>query len=250
MLHKSAVIDSKAKLGSGVKVGPYAIIDKGVIIGDKTEIGPYVRIKEGTKIGSSCKIYEGVCIGNPPQDIKFKGGKITIEVGNNNILREFVTIHGGSTVIGDNNFLMAYVHIAHNCKLGNGIMIANATQVSGFVEIEDYAFLSGLCPVHQFTRIGCYSMLAGGYRVPKDIIPYALASGDPLHIYGLNIIGLKRHKFTKQTIKSLKKAFKILLFSGLNTSQAITRIKEDLPPISEIVHLVEFIEKSPRGIAK
>lgn len=253
MIHSTAIVDKGAIIGKEVKIGPYSIIEEGVEILEGTEIGQGCQIKSGVKIGKSCKIYEYASVGNPPQDTKYKGEEIRVQIGNHNIIREFVTIHGGTgstTIIGDNNFLMAYVHIAHNCELGNNIIIANATQISGFVTVEDYAFISGLCPIHQFVRIGCYSMIAGGYRVPKDVIPYALAASDPLQIYGLNIIGLRRHKFKPETIKILKQAFTILLFSGFNTSQAISRIKDTLPSIQEITHLVDFIQNSKRGIVK
>ncbi len=252
MIHKTAIVDKRAMLGVGVKVGPYSIIELAEI-GDKTEIGAGVQIKKGVKIGADCKIYEYASIGNPPQDVKYKDEEIRVQIGDYSLIREFVTIHGGAgetTVIGNDTFLMAYVHIAHNCKLGNNVIIANATQVSGVVTIEDYAFVSGLCPIHQFVRIGCYSMIAGGYRVPKDVIPYSLATGDPLHIHGLNIVGLRRQGFKPETIKTLKEAFRILLNSGLNTSQAVLRIKEDLPQLTEVKHLIEFTEKSERGIAK
>ncbi|MDD2889626.1 MAG: acyl-ACP--UDP-N-acetylglucosamine O-acyltransferase [bacterium] len=252
-IHKSAIVDKSAIIGNNVTIGAYSIIEKGVEIKDGTEIGPFVRITGNTKIGLKCKIYESVSIGNPPQDVKFKGEQIYIEIGDNNILREYVTVHGGAgtpTIIGNNNFLMCYVHIAHNCKLGNNIIIANATQISGVVEIEDYAFVSGLCPVHQFTRIGGHSMIAGGYRVPKDVIPYSLAASDPLKIHGLNIVGLKRRNFPPKTLKTLKQAFQILLFSNLNTSQAIAQMKKELPLIPEVKHLLTFIETSKRGIVK
>lgn len=253
MIHPTAIVGKNAILSKDVTVGPYSIIEDEVEILDATEIGQGCQIRNGVKIGKECKIYEYTSIGNPPQDTKYKGEETHVQIGNNNLIREFVTVHGGAgktTIIGDNNFLMAYVHIAHNCKLGNNIIIANATQISGFVTIEDYAFISGLCPIHQFVRIGCYSMIAGGYRVPKDVIPYALAASDPLRIYGLNIVGLRRQGFKPETIKILKGAFDILLFSGLNTSQAITRIKDTLPSIPQIKHLVDFIENSNRGIAK
>ncbi len=253
MIHPTAIVDKQAVLGKGVKIAPYSIITEEVEIGNNTEIGAGVQIKNGATIGTDCKIYEYASIGNSPQDLKYDGEEIKVQIGNHNFIKEFVTIHGGAgetTAIGNNNFLMAYVHIAHNCKIGNNVIIANATQVSGVVTIEDYAFVSGLCPIHQFVRIGCYSMIAGGYRVPKDVIPYSLAAGDPLHIRGLNIIGLRRRGFKKEVIKMLKEAFKILLDSGLNTSQAVIRIKENSPQLPEVKHLIEFIEKSKRGIAK
>lgn len=253
LIHPSAIVDNAAIIGNKVTIGPYSIIEKGVEIGAGTEIGPFVRIIGNTKIGNNCKIYEGVSIGNPPQDVKFKDEPTNVEIGSNNLLKEYVTIHGGAgtpTVIGNNNFLMCYVHIAHNCKLGNNIIIANATQVSGVVEIEDFAFVSGLCPIHQFVRIGAHCMIAGGYRVPKDVIPYSLAASDPLKIHGLNIVGLRRRNFPAKTIKALRQAFDILLFLKLNTSQALIKIKDTLPHTPEIIHLIKFIENSSRGIAK
>jgi UDP-N-acetylglucosamine acyltransferase len=247
------VIGKGVKLGKNVTIGAYTVIEEGVEILNDNKIGSGVQIKKGTKLGRKNTLYEYVSIGGEPQDVKYNSGNLEVKIGNNNILREFVTIHGGSggsTFIGDNNFLMAYVHIAHNCKLGNNIIIANATQISGHVEIEDYAFISGLCPIHQFVRIGTYSMIAGGYRVPKDVVPYALAAGDPLKIHGVNIIGLKRNGFKAEVISQLKQAYKILFNCNFNTNQAIKRIKDTLPPIPEITHLISFIENSKRGITK
>ncbi len=252
-IHKTAIVDEDAILGKDIKIGPYSIIEK-VKIDAQTEIGPFCHIKERTEIGKNCEIFEGVSIGNPPQDISYKGKKTKVVIGDNNIIREFVTIHrsteGDKTLIGNNNYLMAYVHIAHDCKIGNNVIIANATQLSGFVEIEDFAFVSGLCPIHQFVRIGGYCMIAGGYRVPKDVVPYSLVSGDPLRVCGVNKIGIKRQGFPGEVIGILEKAFKFLFFSDLNTSQAITKVKETLPQIKEIKHLTEFIENSKRGIVK
>jgi UDP-N-acetylglucosamine acyltransferase len=253
MIHSTAIIDKGAILAKDVRIGAYSTIGKGVEILNGTEIGQGCAMKAGTNIGKDCRIYEHVSIGNPPQDTKYKGEETHVRIGDRNIIREFVTIHGGTgnaTLIGNDNFLMAHVHVAHNCELGNNIVIVNATQVSGYVNIEDYAFISGLCPVHQFVRIGCHSMIAGGYRVPKDVVPYGLAASDPLRIHGLNLVGLRRRGFKREVIVALKKAFDVLLFSDLNTSQALTRIKEDLPSIPEVDHLVDFVEKSERGIAK
>jgi UDP-N-acetylglucosamine acyltransferase len=253
MIHSTAIIDKEAILGKRIKIGPYSAVEKDAKILDGTEIGHGCVVKAGTNIGKDCKIYEHVSIGNPPQDTKYKGEATQVQIGDRNIIREFVTIHGGTgnaTLIGDDNFLMAHVHVAHNCELGNNIVIVNATQVSGYVTIEDYAFISGLCPVHQFVRIGCHSMIAGGYRVPKDVIPYGLAASDPLHIHGLNMVGLRRRGFKREVIAALKKAFDVLLSSDLNTSQALTRIKDNVPLIPEVAHLVDFTEKSERGIAK
>jgi UDP-N-acetylglucosamine acyltransferase len=253
-IYPTAVVSPDVIIGDGVSIGPYSIINGDVKIGDRCEIGAHTFIGRWTDIDKDCKIFQNVVIGNPPQDVKFKGKRSYVRVGERNIIREFVTIHRGSgedeeTRIGNDNFLMAYVHIAHNVKLGNNIIIANGSQLSGFVEVEDFAFISGLCPIHQFVRIGCHSMIGGGYRVPKDVIPYSLCAGEPLRPKGLNIVGLRRHGFTAETIEILKQAFNILLFSRLNTTQAVDELKK-LPQIKEVKHLIDFIIKSKRGIAK
>lgn len=254
-IDKTAIVNSKAKLGKNVKIGPFTTIGENVTIGDGTEIGPNCHITGWTEIGKNCDIFHGVVIGTPPQDVKFKGKRSFCIIGDGNIIREYVTIHRGSdpdskTVIGSNNFLMAYSHIGHNCKIGNGVILANASNLSGYVEVEDYAFISGLVPVHQFVKIGCYCIIGGGFRVPKDIVPYSLAGGYPIRIYGLNTVGLKRHKFKSETRRILKEAYKIIFFSNLNTRQAIVRVQTDLPQIEEVKHLIRFIENSTRGIVK
>ncbi|MCK4596180.1 acyl-ACP--UDP-N-acetylglucosamine O-acyltransferase [candidate division WOR-3 bacterium] len=253
-IHKTAVVDKNASLGKNIKVGAYSFIEADVEIGDGCEIGNYVCIKNGTKIGENNKIYEGVVIGNPPQDIKFKGGKSHINIGSNNIIREYVTIHRATekdkkTVVGDENYIMAYCHLAHDVRIGNGVIIVNATQIAGFVEVFDCAFISGLCPIHQFVRIGEYSMIGGGYRVPKDVLPYSLSVGNPLLAVGVNIIGLQRHNFSKQTIGIIKRVFNLLLSKEFNTRQAIDRIRDEFPMTKEVKRIVEFIESSERGVA-
>lgn len=254
-IDKTAIVSSEAKLGKNVKIGPFSTIDKNVTIGDGTKIGPNCHITGWTEIGKNCDILHGVVVGNPPQDVKFKGKRSFCVIGDGNMIREYVTIHRGSdyeskTVIGSSNFLMAYSHVGHNCNLGNGVILANAANLSGYVEVEDFAFISGLVPVHQFVRIGCYCMIGGGYRVPKDIVPYSLAGGYPIRICGLNTVGLKRHKFKAEIRNILKEAYKIIFFSNLNTHQAIARAKTDLPQREEVKHLIEFIENSTRGIVK
>ncbi len=254
-IHKTAIINRDASIGKNIKIGAYSIIEAGVKIGDGCEIGNYVCIKRGTKMGRNNKIYEGVVIGNPPQDVRHKKEEEGfVNIGSNNIIREYVTIHratgeGEKTIIGNDNFLMAYCHIAHNVRMGNGVLIANAAQLAGFVLVFDYAFISGLCPVHQFVRIGKYSIIGGGYRVPKDVLPYSLTAGDPLRARGVNIVGLRRHNFSNESINLLNKAFHLLLLKKLNTHQAIERMREELPLNEEIKHLIEFIELSERGVA-
>ncbi len=251
-IHKTAIIGGDTSLGKDVKVDAYSIIEEGVEIGDGCEIGNYVCIKRGTKMGKNNKVYQGTVIGNPPQDLSFKGGETFVRIGSNNTIREYVTIHratGEGTIIGNDNFLMAYCHIAHNVKIGNGVIIANAAQLAGFVLVFDCAFISGLCPVHQFVRIGEYSIIGGGYRIPKDVLPYSLTAGDPLRARGVNVVGLKRHNFGKKSIDILNRAFRFLLSRELNTHQAIEMIRKKLPQREEIKHLIEFIESSERGVA-
>lgn len=254
-IDSSSIVDSGAIIGKNVQIGPFSIIENNVKIGDNNIIADNVLIKEGTIIGNGNKICHSALIGGDPQDLSYKGWKSGVEIGDNNTLREFVTIHKASkknesTKIGSNCFLMAYVHIAHDCCVGNNVIIANATQMGGFVTVEDNAFLSALIPIHQFSKVGGFSIVGGGYRIDKDVLPYALAGGEPLRLYGLNIIGLRRNNFKKETINVLKKAFDIILDKGLNTTQAVEKIKKTLPKIPEIDNMLRFIKESKRGIVK
>jgi len=254
-ISESAIVDENAILEDGVKIGPFSIIEANVIIGKGTVVEDNVVIKAGTVIGEKNIICHSAIIGALPQDLKFGGWKSGVEIGSNNTIREFVSIHkasleGNITKVGNNCFLMAYVHLGHDCEVGNNVIIANMTQLGGFVRIHDFAFLSALIPVHQFCTVGSYSIAGGGYRIDKDIIPYALAGGEPLRIFGLNIIGLRRNNFQKETIKLLKQAFNIILDRKLNTTQAIEKINNTLPRTQEIEYLLSFILNSRRGIAK
>lgn len=254
-IHPTSIVDQGAELGDNVRVGAYSIIEDGVVIGDGTEISSSCLIRRGTTTGRDCRIFHGAVLGELPQDVRHKGDESFCTIGDGNILREYVTIHratdeGGTTAVGNGNYLMAHAHVAHNCRIGDEVIIANATLLAGYVQVEDYAMVSGLCPVHQFVRIGSHSMIGGGYRVTKDVPPYCLAAGDPLRVHGLNIVGLKRRNFAEETLRILKEAYRILFRSRLNTSQALQKIKNGLPPIKEIHHLTEFIEGSKRGIIK
>lgn len=254
-IHETAIIHPKAILGEGVEIGPYTLIGEHVTIGEKTWIGSSCLVEGWTTIGRECRIFHGAVIGTPPQDVKYSGEESYCIVGDRNIFREYTTVHratgeGGVTRIGNDNFIMATAHIAHNCEIGSGIVIANGSVLAGHVQVEDKAFISGLCPVHQFVRIGTLTMIGGGCRVPQDIVPYMMAAGYPLRIIGLNRVGLERHGFVDGTRKTLKNAYRILFRDGLNTSQALQKIEEDLPQTSEIQHLLQFIQASKRGIAK
>jgi UDP-N-acetylglucosamine acyltransferase len=255
-IHPTAVISPDAKLGEGVEVGPYSIIGPDVTIGRNTAIGPHVVIQEQTDIGENCKIAQFCSIGGDPQDLKFRGEKTRVIIGNDNNLREYVTINRsttadiGVTVIGNNNLIMAYCHVAHNCKLGNNIIMANAANLAGHIHIDDYAIIGGLTGVHQFTRIGCHSIIGGASALAKDLPPYLMASGNHAKLFGLNLVGLKRRGFKEENIKQLKQAYKILFRSSLLLKTAVEKVRSELEDTPEIRTLLEFVEKSERGICR
>lgn len=255
-IHTSSIIDPKALIESGVEIGPYCIVKNNVKIGKGTKLISHAVIEEGTEIGKNCTIYPFTSIGFPPQDMKYKGEDTKLIIGDNNVIREYATLHrasvGGSgvTQIGDNNFLMAYVHIAHDCKIGSNIVMANGATLAGHVTIEDFAVIGGLVAVHQFTRIGRYAMVGGFSGIGQDIPPYTIASGARAKLYGLNAIGLKRHNFSDASINALKKAYKILFREKRTLKDALKVIRETIPQTEEILHLVEFIELNKRGICR
>jgi UDP-N-acetylglucosamine acyltransferase len=250
-----ANVADEAVLGNNVVVEAFATIGPKVEIGEGTWIGTSSLVTGSTKIGKDCKIFHGAAVGSIPQDLKFRGELSHVRIGDRNTIREFATIHLATgedeeTVIGDDNLLMAYVHIAHNCILGSHIVLGNACNLAGHVTVEDWACVSGITPIHQFVRIGAHSYVGGGSRVPKDIAPFMLAAGNPLKMAGLNEVGLTRRKFPSKVIGTLRQACKLLFFSKLNTTQALEKIRADLDQIDEIQKLCEFIESSERGIAK
>jgi UDP-N-acetylglucosamine acyltransferase len=254
-IHPTAIIDPSAKIGSDVEIGPYTIIGPECVIGDNCRIGPSVAIHRWTELGEGCRIWHGASLGGDPQDLKFKGGRTKVIIGKNTVIRECATINlstdeGDITKVGDNCFIMAYSHIAHECTVGNGVIMANSATLAGHVEVEDFAIIGGLTPVHQFARVGCYCMIGGSSAVQKDVLPYTKAFGNPLSMYGLNSIGLSRRGFNQEQRDAIEKAYRLIFRSHLNTSQAVTRIKEELPLTPEIKHILEFVESSKRGITK
>jgi UDP-N-acetylglucosamine acyltransferase len=255
-IHPAAIIAPDVEIEEETYIGPFCIIKEGVHIKKGTKLVSNVIIEGNTEIGENCIIYPFTSIGLPPQDLKYKGEKTGVKIGNNNIIREYITIHrasvdgDGVTVIGDNNFLMAYVHIAHDCKIGSHIIMANVATLAGHVVVEDYAVIGGLVAVHQFTRIGAYAMVGGFSGVGQDIPPYMIASGARTKLFGLNTIGLKRHGFSDSTINELKKAYKILFREKRTLKDAIKKIQKDLPYTDEIKHLIDFIQKNKRGICR
>jgi UDP-N-acetylglucosamine acyltransferase len=253
-IHPTAIVHPKAELGSGVSVGPYSVIQEDAVVGDRTQVASHVCIEPGTRIGSDCQICPMAVLGGAPQDLKYGGGTSRLVVGDRNTIREYVTINrateeDGETRIGSDNLIMAYVHIAHNCVLGDGVVLANGVQLGGHVEIEDLAGVGGLTPVHQFVRIGKLAFVGGISRVSKDVPPYFLAAGSPLRVVGINVVGLRRRGVSADTRLVLKRAHRFLYRSGINVRQALVSIQEELEPLPEIRHLVEFIENSSRGIS-
>ncbi|RKZ22304.1 acyl-[acyl-carrier-protein]--UDP-N-acetylglucosamine O-acyltransferase [bacterium] len=238
-----------------VKIAESAVIEDDVEIGEGTVIKEGVIIRSGTRIGKNNIIFPYAVIGEEPQDLRFRGERSGVIIGDGNIIREFVTIHraageGENTIIGNGNYLMAYVHVGHNARIGNGAILVNGATLGGYAEVHDHAYISANVAVHQFTRVGEYAIVGGGFRVTKDVIPYALAAGEPLRIYGVNFLGLRRCGFSQEKREIIKEAIRILTRMGLNTSQAVECIRRELPDIEEIRKLLRFIETSKRGIAK
>jgi len=255
-IHKTAIVSAKAEIDEGVHIGPFCVVGEGVVIKSRTRLISNVVVEGSAEIGEDCIIHPFATIGVAPQDLKYKNEKTGVKIGKKNIIREYVSIHrasvggDGLTEVGDSNFLMAYVHIAHDCKIGNSIVMANAATLAGHVYVEDYAVIGGLVAVHQFTRIGAYSMVGGFSGIGQDIPPYTMASGARAKLYGLNAIGLKRHGFSDEAINNLKRAYKILFREKRTLKEALKKIKSDLPETPEIKHLLEFIEKNKRGICR
>jgi UDP-N-acetylglucosamine acyltransferase len=255
-IHPTAIISPDAQLDEGVEIGPYTIIGSDVKIGKNTIVGPHTVIDDYTHIGEGCRIFQFCSIGAPPQDLKFGGEKTRVVIGNFNMIREFVTIHRatsadiGMTLIGDNNMLMAYTHVAHNCKLDNHIIMSNVATLGGHVHVEDYAIISGLSAVHQFSRIGAHSIIGGASGVAKDVPPYTLANGNHARLFGLNLVGLKRRNFSEKTIKALGKAYRIVFRSRLLLDAAIKKVEEEVDNFPEVQHFVQFIKESKRGVCR
>jgi UDP-N-acetylglucosamine acyltransferase len=253
--HPTAVVSPKAEIAQNVKIGPFAIIEDDVIIGDGCVIGSSALIADGTRLGDNCRVFHSAVLGTIPQDLKFKGEKTTLEIGNGVTIREFATLNRGTvdrlkTVIGDNCLLMAYAHIAHDCVLGKHVVIANAVNMAGHCIIEDYVGVGGMCPIHQFVRIGKHSFIGGGLRVHKDVPPFILAMGEPLRYGGLNNVGLKRRGFSDEALAAIKKTYRILYQLNLTTQDALAKIEQEIEPIPEVRDIISFIRESERGVIR
>jgi UDP-N-acetylglucosamine acyltransferase len=255
-IHPTAIISPEAEIATDAQIGAYSIIGPDVHIGKQTVVGPHVVIESHTDIGERCHIYQFAAIGAAPQDLKFKGEQTRVIIGNDNTIREFVTIHRataadtGTTVMGDHNLIMAYSHIAHNCILDNHIIMVNAANLAGHIHVEDYAIIGGLSGVHQFTRIGAHSMIGGASAVTRDVAPYLIVAGNHATTHGLNSVGLKRRGFSEETVNAIKRAYTLVFRSSLLLKTAIEKIHEEVEDIPEVRHFLEFIEKSERGLCR
>ncbi len=250
-----AYVNPQAKVAPNVVIEPFVTIDKNVVIEEGTWIGSNVTIMEGARIGKNCRIFPGAVISAVPQDLKFAGEETIVKIGNNTTIREFVTINRGTrasyeTVIGDNCLLMAYVHIAHDCVIGNNVILANAANLAGHITIDDWAIVGGMVAIHQFVRVGAHCMISGGSLVRKDVPPYSKAAREPLSYVGVNSIGLRRRGFTDEQITNMQDIYRIIYLRGYNVSQAVEIIEADVPATPERDEIISFINSSSRGIMK
>jgi len=256
MIHPTAIIDPKAEIDTDVEIGPYSIISHDVSLGSGTVIGPHVTVAPYVAVEADCHIYQFASVGAEPQAVKFKGEKTYVKIHRGTVVREFVTINRGTafgtgvTEIGENNLLMAYCHVAHDCKTGRNVILANNATLAGHIVVGDYVTIGGLVAIHQFVRIGDYAYVGGKSAVPKDIPPYVIASGDRAKLYGLNRIGLQRHGFSESTIAALKKVYRIFFRYGITLNEAIERALAEVEHLPEVNNLINFIKSSERGITR
>lgn len=248
-------IHPNAKISAHVEIGSFVTIEKNVIIGEGTKIGAHATLLSGTRIGKNCTVFPGAVIGAIPQDLKFQGEETTVSIGDNTTIREYVTINRGTaaknqTVIGDNCLLMAYSHIAHDCILGNHVIVSNASQLAGEVEVNDYAIISAGVLVHQFTQIGRHVMVQGGSKVNKDVPPFVIAARDPISYTGVNTVGLTRRGYTRMQIQLIQEVYRHLYLRGYNKSQAIEYIQAELEESKMKSEIIDFIAGSSRGIIR
>ena len=255
MTQPFACIHPDAKIAENVVIEPFCVIEKNVTIGAGTHIGPNVTIYENTVIGENCRIFPGAVVGAIPQDLKFKGEQTYTIIGNNTTLLECVTVHRGTaskgkTVIGDNCLVMAYCHVAHDCLLHNNIIMSNATQLAGEVEVDDFAIIGGGTLVHQFSHIGSHVMIQGGSKINKDIPPYVIAAREPIAYCGINSVGLNRRGFTPEQIHTIQEAYRLIYQGGMIVSQALDTIEATMPQTPERDTILHFIRNSERGIVR
>jgi len=256
-VHPTAIVDSGAKIHASCKIGPYCTVGPQVEIGENCELVSHVVMEGPTKIGVRNRIFPFSSIGLGPQDLSYQGEPTRLEIGDHNVIREFVTINrgtvkgGGVTRIGSHSLIMAYTHIAHDCRIGDHVILANAATLGGHVIVEDWATVGALCPVHHFVRIGTHSFIGGGTTITRDVLPFSKTSAERgTHAYGLNAVGLERRGFSKERIRQIHHAYKVLLASKLNTSQALEKLKSESDRGEDVEMLIRFVEASERGVIK
>lgn len=255
-VHPTAVVDPSAELADRVSVGPYAVIGADVVIGSETEVGAAAQIQGPTTIGARNRIFGHACVGFEPQDLKFSGERSHLQIGDGNTIREFATLHrgtepgGGKTVVGNDNLFMAYTHVAHDCFVGDRTIFGNASTLAGHVEVDDDAILSAFCAVHQFCRIGRHAYIGGYTVVTMDALPYAQTVGLKAVALGINRIGLQRRGFDEERLRVVEAAYRTVVRSGLNTSEALDRLREEFGADDDVRYLIEFIESTKRGVLK
>jgi UDP-N-acetylglucosamine acyltransferase len=252
-IHPTALVDATATLGEDVTVGPWAIVGPRCVVGDGAVLAPRATLERDVTLGRGVSIGIGSVVGGDPQDLKFRGEETRVEIGDGTTLREYVTVnrataHSWVTRVGSGCFLMSYVHVAHDCALGDGVIISNGTQLAGHVVVEDRATISGLVAAHQFVRIGAHAFVGGASRVAQDVPPYVKAVGNPVRLFGLNSVGLQRSGFAEPVVKELKRAYRLLFRSEHTVSQGIARARDECEALPEVLHFLDFVAQSERGV--
>ncbi|MDQ8157784.1 MAG: acyl-ACP--UDP-N-acetylglucosamine O-acyltransferase [Gemmatimonadota bacterium] len=252
-IHPTALVDASAQLGNDVEVGPWAIIGPQCTVGNGTHIAARATLERNVRLGERVQIGSGAILGGDPQDLKYRGEETWVDIGDETAVREYATINRGTahsitTSVGRNCFLMSYVHLAHDCHIGDNVIISNGTQLAGHVTVEDKATISGLCAVHQFSRIGRHSFIGGCSRVAQDVPPFVRAVGNPIKLFGLNSVGLRRTGFDEEVVRELKRAYRVCFRSDLNLGQGVERARAELTMLPDVQHFLDFIEASQRGV--
>ena len=252
-IHPTAIVHEGAELGADVEIGPFAIVGENCRIGDGWVIAARATLERNVTLGTGVKVGIGTVLGGDPQDLKFKGEMTTVEIGEGTTIREYTTINRGTTqsyrtTVGKHCFIMSYVHLAHDCHIGDGVILVNSVQLAGHVSVGDKAIIAGQSAAHQFVKIGQYSFVGGCSRISQDVPPYIKAVGNPIKLYGLNSVGLQRNNFPEDVVRELKRAYRLFFRSELNVSQAMERARSELQPLPEVEYFLQFIDESQRGV--
>jgi UDP-N-acetylglucosamine acyltransferase len=252
-VHPSALVSPDVQLGAGVEIGPFAIVGESCVLGDGSVLAPRATLERNVTLGANVHVGSGSVLGGPPQDVKYRGEHTTVEVGDGTVIREYTTINRGTThsfktTVGKNCFIMSYVHLGHDSHVGDGVVLVNGVQLAGHVAVDDRAIISGLTAVHQFVRIGRFSFIGGCSRVAQDVPPYTRAVGNPIKLYGLNSVGLRRNNFPDEVLRELKRAYRLFFRSELNLSQALQRAEGELQQLPEVQEFIRFVSETNRGV--